>query len=192
MTNADGTITSDGSIRGINDKTINSQNNFAPVVEVKATFTADNAGGTAARTPVFVIPGCGKIADQSLGAGVTYTGDFATYADFIQYLRHVGQQLRYIKVQTSDAANNFNQTVSIGQHRPNLKDNAPQDFQLVDYRENGAGTYTDYIKIDLGDGVLISPQVTLLLTSLFKNTNITFFLGISHWEASKVLVPVMQ
>jgi|GEM_PF-6590265 len=162
-------------------QTVDTFNNLSSTNEVTATFTADNQSGTAAGTDVYILPGVGVGANKTLGTGITYSGDFASYADFIDYFTHVPMLISYIRVQTSNTAN-YSSRLTIQENKPNLRSPQYKDLQMTNYRISTGNGYSDTLTItnDI-KGTTIWPNFSMVFKGLLKNSSISFYIGISSW-----------
>lgn len=148
-------------------------NNHTGIIELRASFTADNAGGTAANSAFYPIAGCGSAARATLPAGVTYAGgSFSTYADLQDYLQKAGVVIESVRMSDAGTTNYSNEiaTADVMPWNTNIQEKV---YQLSDYRENVGSGYSDVI--NMKDMKFVVLPNTYMKTSILKNTTITFY-----------------
>lgn len=157
-------------------------NNFSGTNEVHVAFTADNVNAAAA-SKVYIKPGRGVIANATLPAGVTMSaGDFATYADFVDFINNVPQHVKYIRMQTDNTAN-YSKQLTFVNNTPNLQSTRPKNVQLSLYRVSTGNGYDDTLTVDnrkgdnAGDFLMI-PQLNIIFDSLLKNSTVNIWFGV--------------
>lgn len=169
--------------------TLVSINTFTSSNRLKFSLTADNAGGTAAISPVYLKPQVQVAANQTLPAGVTYAGDFASWAEFMDYLLHIRNRIRGFQIQSADTTN-FARGIEIGEALPNLLIPKKQLIDFTGYRQSNGNGYSDTIVITDITPIIFWPALYALLQGINKNSTMTFTLFIDSWDQPTELANV--
>lgn len=165
----------------LNAPKIGSSNQLGSFNEMTIRFTA--ASNAAANATIYPVPGAGSAAAAALPANVTYTGDFSTYADLVDYLKANKLHIRYIRIQTDNTAN-FSGRIEFGERKPNLVSNTVQPMSLSQFRESTGNGYSDVLRLtetDLKGGKTIWGAF-YLKGNVLASSYVEYTLGISHWE----------
>lgn len=167
-------------------------NNFGASNEITLTLTA--SGSAAATTDPFIFPGVGVAAAKTLPTGVTYSGDFATYAEFLDYMDKNKLTINAVRVQTTDVGN-FSGKMVFGERRPNLQNTQTRDLQMTKFRESNGSTFADTININetqLGGAVAIRPAMFWQYKGLKASSTITFYLNVVLWDKKTLQQPLSE
>lgn len=169
---------------------VETTNDFGGSNEVHVAFTADNAGGTAAYSKVYMIAGRGVAANKALPTGVTFSGDFATYADFLDYVNNVAEHIVGIRLQT-DNTQNYSQKITLVNNTPNLQNAKYKNIFLSKYRQSTGNGYSDTLTIQDGNAdFTILPQTNVIFDSLIKNSTVNVYFIVDKSSQSASVSPV--
>ncbi len=159
-------------------------NDQAPNNIVQLTFTADNAGGTAAVNDVYLFKGAGDISRSTLPGGVTLSGDYASLANLHDFFSRVPVKVLAMTVQTSDVAN-FAKRMEVAMDTPSQQNADVMRINLVDYRQTVGNTFADTLKI-ANKPFIVLPQ-TRFKFQILKNSSITLTLEVPQVAISAAL-----
>lgn len=173
----------------MNDQSFKAENNFGSSNEMSIKFTAGTGSGT---VNVFPAPGAGSAANATLPGNVTYTGDFATYADLVDYLKTNKLAISYIRLQTNNTAN-FSNTMELGEVKPNRQNNAIQVLDLSEFRESTGNGFADTLTIPaskLGGGIVLRAATYAKFIGLLEASYIKVIFGVVAWDSKVELKPI--
>jgi hypothetical protein len=172
------------------DQNLLVSNDFGASNEMAITFTA--SGSAAASSDVFLFPGVGVAAAKVLPTGVTYSGDFATLAEFLDYMEKNKLTIAAVRAQTNNV-DNFAGKFTFGERKPNLQNTLTKDLQLTKFRESNGSTFADTININesqLGGPIAIRPAMFWKYVGLKISSAITFYLTVVAWEKKTLQQPI--
>lgn len=117
---------------------------------------------------VYFLPGVGKATAKALPTDVVYTGDFATHADFKDYMERNELGIVAIRLQTNKV-DNFAGKLIIEERMHNDTNNPVQKINLAQFRESNGADYADTLTIPgsaFGGKLVTKPRVSIRLDSL--------------------------
>lgn len=156
------------------------------------TFTITAAANAAPTTDPFLIPGAGAAANATLPANVTFSSPaFASFADFVDYMKNVPLAIKGIRFQTDDTGN-FAGSIQRILRRPNNTGNPTEVLELGEFRDIAMNSeLADVISIVgeklFGGGIVTIPQLSLQYRGLKANSYIKVTLDVTDWGVTAPL-----
>lgn len=139
---------------------------------------------------VYFIPGVGKATAKALPASVTYSGDFATHADFKDYMEKNELGIVAIRLQT-DNVQNFAQKLIIEERMHNDTNNPLQKLSLAKYRESNGADFADTLTIpgsEFGGKLITKPRVSIRLESIQPDSYVEMTLIVQSLDKGSLQV----
>lgn len=165
--------------------TYNPVNNFNGAPEIRLTLS--NTGTNhAARTNVKIFPKITDVNAAILPEGITVSGTFGTYAQFVKFIDREDFDCVEMRIVTDDVSH-YTGDIEMGETRIDGVD-VPEKVNLTKYRVSTGNGYSDVITIK-DKPFRNKARFYMSLSSLKDNKEITFYFKVAGVSAVP-MVPV--